>query len=160
MPYTKNTWEDRYAVGDNKFSDQNGTIYEFTPAPDSVEIEGTPIQADWLNNMEDGIETAVDLAEASVRYIGQGTNVDSLTTTGLYYCTANTSGMPTTGGYMLVVLMANGRGTQIATINGTSSNMWIRSMLTGSGGGWQAWRKIVTADMFSFSGGTLTITTN
>ena len=84
---------------------------------------------------------------------------DTATTPGMYYAPGGTPNAPTTGGYMLSVFVCNGRGTQIATINGSSSNMYIRSMMTGSGGGWQTWRKIITADMFSVSGATLTITT-
>lgn len=94
----------------------------------------------------------------TIGYMNQCTDPDTITESGFYYMTASTTNAPTTSGYMLAAFMANGRGTQIAAVNGTSSNFWIRSNMTGSGGGWQTWRKIVTTDMFSYSGGTLTIT--
>lgn len=59
MAYTKNTWVDRVAVGDNKFTDQNGNNYEFTPNPDSVSQAGTPFSAAWMNHIEQGIADAV-----------------------------------------------------------------------------------------------------
>ena len=55
MAYQKNTWVDRTGTGLNKFTDQNGTLYEFTPSPDSVTSVGTPFSADWMNNIENGI---------------------------------------------------------------------------------------------------------
>lgn len=88
---------------------------------------------------------------------GQCTDPDQITESGLYYMTGSTTNAPDTGGYMLAAFMSNGRGTQIATINGASSRFWIRSNMTGDGG-WQTWRKIVTSDMFSYSSGTLNIT--
>ena len=55
MSYTKNTWVDRIATGDNKFKDQNNNNYTFTPTPDSVTQAGTPFSASWMNHIEDGI---------------------------------------------------------------------------------------------------------
>lgn len=92
-----------------------------------------------------------------VGYSGQCTDPDEITDSGFYYMTGSTTNAPDTGGYMLAAFMSNGRGTQIATINGASSRFWIRSNMTGDGG-WQTWRKIVTSDMFSYSSGTLNIT--
>jgi hypothetical protein len=55
MAYQKNTWEDRTGVGLNKFTDQDGKLYEFTPTPDSITSVGTPFSAAWMNHIEEGI---------------------------------------------------------------------------------------------------------
>lgn len=55
MAYTPNTWVNRVANGDNRFIDQNNNVYEFTPAPISVEQNGTPFSAEWMNHIEQGI---------------------------------------------------------------------------------------------------------
>lgn len=58
MAYNKHTWVARQGVGLNKFTDQNGVKYEFTPSPDEVTQPGTPFSAEWMNEMEDGIAAA------------------------------------------------------------------------------------------------------
>lgn len=55
MAYTPHTWQDRLGVGLNKFTDQDGNTYEFTPTPDSVTQVGTPFSADWMNELEQGV---------------------------------------------------------------------------------------------------------
>lgn len=55
MAYTPNIWVDRVAAGDNKFIDQNGNRYTFTPNPDSVATVGTAFSADWMNHLEQGV---------------------------------------------------------------------------------------------------------
>ena len=51
-------WVARQGVGLNKFTDQNGVKYEFTPSPDEVTQPGTPFSAEWMNEMEAGIASA------------------------------------------------------------------------------------------------------
>ena len=51
-------WVARQGVGLNKFTDQNGNRYEFTPSPDEVTQPGTPFSAEWMNEMEAGIASA------------------------------------------------------------------------------------------------------
>lgn len=58
MAYIPNTWQDRIVVGGNKFTDQSGKKYTFTPTPDSVSQQGTPFSADWMNHIEQGILSA------------------------------------------------------------------------------------------------------
>lgn len=58
MAYKKHEWKARQGTGLNKFRDQDGKLYEFTSAPDSVSQPGTPFSADWMNEMEDGIAAA------------------------------------------------------------------------------------------------------
>lgn len=58
MAYNKHTWVARQGVGLNKFTDQNGVKYEFTPSPDEVTQPGTPFSAEWMNEMEAGIASA------------------------------------------------------------------------------------------------------
>lgn len=79
MSYTKNTWVDRIAIGDNKFTDQNGNNYEFTPNPDSVTTAGTPFSASWMNNIENGILNAMHSALLEQQYeLETGTNLNNL----------------------------------------------------------------------------------
>lgn len=64
MAYTPNTWQDRTGTGLNKFTDQNGNEYEFTPTPDEITQQGTPFSAAWLNHIERGIkDNSDDIAE-------------------------------------------------------------------------------------------------
>jgi hypothetical protein len=58
VAYNKHTWVARQGIGLNKFTDQNGNRYEFTPSPDEVTQPGTPFSAEWMNEMEDGIASA------------------------------------------------------------------------------------------------------
>lgn len=53
--YIANTWQDRVTVGGNRFTDQTGKAYTFTPAPEQVVTEGTPFSAAWMNHIESGI---------------------------------------------------------------------------------------------------------
>ena len=68
MSYTKHTWSARQGTGLNRFSDQNGDYWELTPAPTSITQQGTPFSADWLNNIENGLDfvsNPVELANGS-----------------------------------------------------------------------------------------------
>lgn len=57
--YTKRTWQARIAIGDNKFKDTNtGQSFTFIPTPDTVTQYGTPFEASYMNNIEDGVEMA------------------------------------------------------------------------------------------------------
>ena len=60
MAYTPNVWQDRTGLGLNKFTDQNGNEYTFTPAPDSISQAGTPFSAEWMNHIEQGIKDNSD----------------------------------------------------------------------------------------------------
>ncbi len=63
MAYTPNVWIDRQGTGLNKFKDQNDNTYFFTAVPDTVLQAGTPISAEWLNHMEQGIKENSDNIE-------------------------------------------------------------------------------------------------
>lgn len=102
--------------------------------------------------------SSVNLDFDTIAYKGQCTDPNTITESGLYYMTANTTNSPNASyGFMLANFFANGRGVQIATIYGASSNYWIRSHTTASTT-WSNWRRIITADMFSYSSNILTIT--
>ena len=58
MAYKKHEWKARQGTGLNKFRDQDGKLYGFTSAPDSVTQPGTPFADDWMNEMEEGIAAA------------------------------------------------------------------------------------------------------
>ncbi len=63
MAYTPNVWIDRQGTGLNKFKDQNDNTYFFTAVPDTVLQAGTPVSAEWLNHMEQGIKENSDNIE-------------------------------------------------------------------------------------------------
>jgi hypothetical protein len=56
----------RQGIGLNKFTDQNGVKYEFTPSPDEVTQPGTPFSAEWMNEMEEQLEKAAVLSGGAV----------------------------------------------------------------------------------------------
>ncbi len=59
MAYNKHTWVKRLGTGLNKFKDTiTGQVMALVNQPDYVSQEGTPLRADWLNEMEEGIEAA------------------------------------------------------------------------------------------------------
>jgi hypothetical protein len=66
VAYNKHTWVARQGIGLNKFTDQNGVKYEFTPSPDEVTQPGTPFSAEWMNEMEEQLEKAAVLSGGAV----------------------------------------------------------------------------------------------
>lgn len=72
MAYTPNTWQDRTGTGLNKFTDQNGNEYEFTPTPDEITQQGTPFSAAWMNHIEQGIKDNSDKFPVSIVNGGTG----------------------------------------------------------------------------------------
>lgn len=69
MAYTPNTWQDRTGTGLNKFTDQNGNEYEFTPTPDEITQQGTPFSAAWMNHIEQGIkDNSDDIADVDNKF--------------------------------------------------------------------------------------------
>lgn len=72
MAYTPNTWQDRTGTGLNKFTDQNGNEYEFTPTPDEITQQGTPFSAAWMNHIEQGIKDNSDNFPVSIENGGTG----------------------------------------------------------------------------------------
>lgn len=57
MAYSKHTWSDRVVEFFRRYRDQNNVQYTFTPDEGTVINAGTPVTAQWLNEMETGIET-------------------------------------------------------------------------------------------------------
>lgn len=76
--------------------------------------------------------------------LGQATDPDTITRSGMYYMAANTPHAPGTSGYLLLHLDSGSRVAQIALINGSSSNYFVRTKPSGSGTVYSDWRKIVT----------------
>ncbi len=56
MSYVKTDWKDRIVEYPNRYKDQNGNILELTQEPGNVVEEGTLVDADKLNNLENGVE--------------------------------------------------------------------------------------------------------
>lgn len=66
MAYTKHTWKERLGTKLNRFKDLlTGNHVELINDPESVIQQGTPIRADWLNEMEQGIFDAHTISEAA-----------------------------------------------------------------------------------------------
>lgn len=58
--YTKTNWQDRVVENPSTYTlreNDDGTI-TLIPAPGTIQSSGTPIKAEYLNNMEKGIEDA------------------------------------------------------------------------------------------------------
>ena len=89
MAYTPNTWQDRTGTGLNKFTDQNGNEYEFTPTPDEITQQGTPFSAAWMNHIEQGIKDNSDKFPVSIVNGGTGatTAVQALKNLGIPWAT-------------------------------------------------------------------------
>ena len=150
MAYQKNVWQDRVGVGLNRFVDQNGNEYEFTPAPVSVTSEGTPFSAAWMNHIEEGIETASDALEYYHSYMHLN-NMDllefaaeaqnGLTVIGLGI---GVTGVPTFGGtfwnYCTGYILRRNDNTFIVLFGRNS--MTATNHLT-HGVGWVGWRCLV-----------------
>ena len=54
--YKKTTWLDRIVQYANRYKDQNGNVLELTQDPGEVAQDGTLVEAEVMNNIEDGIE--------------------------------------------------------------------------------------------------------
>lgn len=66
MAYTKHTWKERLGTKLNRFKDLlTGNHVELINDPESVIQQGTPLRADWLNEMEQGIFDAHTIGEAA-----------------------------------------------------------------------------------------------
>lgn len=128
MAYTPNTWQDRTGTGLNKFTDQNGNEYEFTPTPDEITQQGTPFSAAWMNHIEQGIKDNSDNFPVSIANGGTGattaaaarealqvplaiipeqTNIDNIIETGLYSPRAQTTDGFPFGEYSYGLLFVN-----------------------------------------------------
>lgn len=60
MTYNKTIWEDRVSEYPNRYVDQDGNQYTFTRDNGTVSTAGTVVNADRMNNIEDGIEEIVE----------------------------------------------------------------------------------------------------
>lgn len=69
--YTKTNWSDRVVQNPSTYTTRNNSDGTLTliPAPGTVQNSGTPIKAEYLNNMEKGIEDAhQEIAEIKEDY--------------------------------------------------------------------------------------------
>lgn len=67
MAYVKNNWVDRVVQYPNRYTDQNNVVYTFTRSTGTVTNEGTPITAQRMNNIENGIEKVTnDFADDAI----------------------------------------------------------------------------------------------
>lgn len=56
MTYEKNIWEDRIVQYPNRYRDQNDNLLILTPEPGEIAKIGTLVDAEKMNNIENGIE--------------------------------------------------------------------------------------------------------
>ena len=54
--YVKNVWEDRIVEYPNRYEDQNGNILNLTQKPGNIVKEGTLVEAERMNHIEEGLE--------------------------------------------------------------------------------------------------------
>ena len=85
MSYEPFTWVDRVALGDNRFTDQNGNTYEFTPDPALVTEVGTAFSASHMNAIEQGIVAAFKSALLSGQENVMACDLDTLEDNKAYY---------------------------------------------------------------------------
>jgi hypothetical protein len=68
--YTPTTWVDRNVQYPNRYTDQNGTLYTFTPSTGTVTNAGTEITASRMNNIENGIQQVASVKLKKLRLGG------------------------------------------------------------------------------------------
>lgn len=70
--YERRLWESRAGTGLNKFtkSEESASSVKLTNSPDSITNPGTAFTADAMNNIEDGIEEALQISNAAVKKTG------------------------------------------------------------------------------------------
>ena len=74
MAYQKNTWIARQGTGLNKFTNSGtSTNLILSSNPDTITQVGTPFSADWMNNLENGVEQN-DLAITRIKEKTIGVN--------------------------------------------------------------------------------------
>lgn len=64
--YIKNIWEDRIVQYPNRYKDQNDNLLTLTQEPGEVAQVGTLVEAERMNNIEDGIETVTDELQKNI----------------------------------------------------------------------------------------------
>ena len=133
--YDKQTWTARVATGDNKFTDQNGNNYTFTPNPDSVTTAGTPFSASRMNYMEDGIAQANNMYDRAKWWTytgvtGTGSIVDAI------HC----------GGWITVRVRVN------STASTSAGGTFASGTLIGKNGDIQFFPEIITESIGQYGG--------
>ena len=69
MAYTKQTWSDLAGTGLNKYSiADSGNKKALTWNPDSITNAGTPVNAERMNHIEDGLEETAETADTAKSY--------------------------------------------------------------------------------------------
>ena len=58
--YVKNVWKDRIVEHPNRYEDQNGNTLTLTQKPGNIVQEGTLVDAEKMNHIEEGIEALDD----------------------------------------------------------------------------------------------------
>lgn len=82
--YKKTTWLDRIVQYANRYKDQNGNVLELTQDPGEVAQDGTLVEAEVMNNIEDGIEFLYKVRTFSYQETLLATNWTKNSDTGYY----------------------------------------------------------------------------
>lgn len=82
--YKKTTWYDRIVQFANRYRDQNGNVLELTQDPGEVAQDGTIVEAEIMNNIEDGIEYLYKVRNFSYSKVLLAVNWTKNASTGYY----------------------------------------------------------------------------
>lgn len=82
--YNKTTWYDRIVQFANRYKDQNGNVLELTQDPGEVAQDGTIVEAEIMNNIEDGIEYLYKVRNFSYNKVLLAVNWTKNASTGYY----------------------------------------------------------------------------
>lgn len=124
MSYTKNTWVDQ--AGQVKYTKtDDGSYWILTPNYEDVTEMGTPVNADNLNHIEDGIEDAfeyvdAEIAELEARVVNLSGD-ETISGTKTFTSPIYTPNSTTTG----TALSLAGRG-YVANINNGNIAYWLK----------------------------------
>lgn len=82
--YNKTTWYDRIVQFANRYKDQNGNVLELTQDPGEVAQDGTIVEAEIMNNIENGIEYLYKVRNFSYNKVLLAVNWTKNASTGYY----------------------------------------------------------------------------
>jgi hypothetical protein len=150
MVYSKTDWKDRIVQKPLTYTMQqnaDGTI-TLIPVPGTITQEGTPVNAAYLNKIEQGLIDAhngqmykLTKDDGKMLILPNGTDLNTVFDTGIYYANVTTINNPFNNNVVLEVMRySDTTTTQRATaMNTATPNVWTRHC---SNGTWGVWFKI------------------
>lgn len=111
MTYQKNIWEDRIVQYPNRYKDQNDNLLTLIQEPGEVAQLGTLVDADKMNNIENGIEDASkEINSITSNFSGKDiTDCNEVEKNGVFHTTASTLNCPIDGsaGFLTSMVESN-----------------------------------------------------